>query len=552
MAQHDYVIANGTGAAVRSDLNNALAAIVSQNSGATEPATMFAYQWWADTTTGLLKQRNAANNAWVTIGTLASTNLGLLASGGTLTSALGSASTPGITFTGDTNTGIYSPGADQVAVATGGTGRLFIDSSGRLGLGTSSPTDSLQVGPSTGTTGYSFFVTTPAVNAGSGSGFKVSGTYASTLSLVNVDAIGVNSGGYGSALAFRTTLETSGPVERMRIDSQGRVGIGTTSPSYTLDLSSSNDGRARQWIANTSFVGDNGNGTGFQIRPLGGSSQGLRFSDGGNSTEYARIDSSGRLLVGTSSTSTAAKLAVQGRTGGDPDGQGTVYVQRGGGSGSVISNQGIGIGDIYFADSAGNSCAAIAAASDGAWSNSNDFPGRLVFSTTADGASSPTERMRISNAGNFGFNTTTLSGKFNFDGSIFLFTQPSGAGTNALKFNTSTGAVTYDTSSRLIKENIEPCPYGLAEVKRLQPRKYFRTDDQREEVGFIADEVVGVLPEFVPLAKKSTLTHNEEDTEIIPIAVNYEKLTAVLTKALQEAVERIETLEAEVSALKGA
>ena len=77
MATHDYVIANGTGAAVRSDLNGALAAIVSNNSNTTAPATTYAYQWWADTTTGLLKIRNAANNAWVTIGTLASTNLGL-------------------------------------------------------------------------------------------------------------------------------------------------------------------------------------------------------------------------------------------------------------------------------------------------------------------------------------------------------------------------------------------------------------------------------------------------------------------------------------------
>lgn len=88
MAQHDYVIANGTGAAVRSDLNDAFSAIVSQNSGATAPSTTYAYQWWADTTTGLLKIRNAANNAWVTVGTLASTNLGL-------------ASLAGATFTGD-------------------------------------------------------------------------------------------------------------------------------------------------------------------------------------------------------------------------------------------------------------------------------------------------------------------------------------------------------------------------------------------------------------------------------------------------------------------
>lgn len=88
MATHDYVIANGTGAAVRSDLNDALAAIVSNNSSATAPATTYAYQFWVDTTTGLLKQRNAANSAFITIGTLASTNLGL-------------ASLAGATFTGD-------------------------------------------------------------------------------------------------------------------------------------------------------------------------------------------------------------------------------------------------------------------------------------------------------------------------------------------------------------------------------------------------------------------------------------------------------------------
>jgi hypothetical protein len=77
MAQHDYNLANQSGLAFRQDLNNALAAIVSQNSGASEPSTTYAYQWWADTTTGLLKLRNAANSAWITIGTLASANLGL-------------------------------------------------------------------------------------------------------------------------------------------------------------------------------------------------------------------------------------------------------------------------------------------------------------------------------------------------------------------------------------------------------------------------------------------------------------------------------------------
>ena len=130
MATHDYVIANGTGAAVRSDLNGALAAIVSNNSSASEPAPTYAYMWWADTSAGLLKQRNSANAAWITIGTLASTNLGLLSlAGGTLTGALladdsGTVALPAIAFDGDTNTGIFRAGADQFNIATNGVERV--------------------------------------------------------------------------------------------------------------------------------------------------------------------------------------------------------------------------------------------------------------------------------------------------------------------------------------------------------------------------------------------------------------------------------------------
>lgn len=73
MAQHDYDLANQSGAAFRGDANNVLAAIVSQNSGASAPSTTFAYMWWADTTSGLLKQRNAANSGWLVRDTLAET-----------------------------------------------------------------------------------------------------------------------------------------------------------------------------------------------------------------------------------------------------------------------------------------------------------------------------------------------------------------------------------------------------------------------------------------------------------------------------------------------
>lgn len=89
MSQHDMNLADQAGSAFRADLNNALAALVTNSSGATEPATISAYQFWADTTAGLLKQRNAANSAWITVGTLASANLGLLPlAGGALTGRL--------------------------------------------------------------------------------------------------------------------------------------------------------------------------------------------------------------------------------------------------------------------------------------------------------------------------------------------------------------------------------------------------------------------------------------------------------------------------------
>ena len=141
MATHDYVIANGTGAAVRSDLNDALAAIVSNNSSSTAPTTTYAYMWWPDTTTGLLKQRNAANSAWITIGTLASTNLGLLTSsdasttylaksGGTVTGALEIGNAGSLVFEGSTADGnettlaVTDPTTDRTITLPNATGTV--------------------------------------------------------------------------------------------------------------------------------------------------------------------------------------------------------------------------------------------------------------------------------------------------------------------------------------------------------------------------------------------------------------------------------------------
>ncbi len=70
MAQHDYVIANDTAANVRADINNALAAVASNNSGAAAPATIYANEWWYDTATDTLKIRAEANDAWISVALL--------------------------------------------------------------------------------------------------------------------------------------------------------------------------------------------------------------------------------------------------------------------------------------------------------------------------------------------------------------------------------------------------------------------------------------------------------------------------------------------------
>ena len=74
MSQHDLVIDNQSAPASRADINNALQALGTLSSGATAPATTYANMLWYDTATDLLKIRNEANSAWITVGTVDQTN----------------------------------------------------------------------------------------------------------------------------------------------------------------------------------------------------------------------------------------------------------------------------------------------------------------------------------------------------------------------------------------------------------------------------------------------------------------------------------------------
>jgi len=124
MAQADGSCANASGSAFRADLNTQLAAVFTNHSGATAPATTYAYQFWADTTSNKLKIRNSGNTDWVDLRGLDGSLQVSAASA--LTVGDGTATAPSLGFTSDTDTGIFKHSDNTLGVALAGVQELLI------------------------------------------------------------------------------------------------------------------------------------------------------------------------------------------------------------------------------------------------------------------------------------------------------------------------------------------------------------------------------------------------------------------------------------------
>jgi hypothetical protein len=305
----------------------------------------------------------------------------------------------------------------------------------------------------------------------------------------------------------------------------------------------------------------------------------VKGTDGSVDLGDVNIDSSGRLLVGTSSDVSNGSSNVKAQI--IESDFGALAVGR---SGTTI-NSGTTIGDLRFYGNSGNTAAyglfaQITCTADGSASSNTDNPGRLTFSTTADGASSPTERMRIDNNGQIQMGRTApvgnerlalqglgvpcgyffqgnnsnvdvleLRNAFNQGGQTATYIRfADHGGTTRGSITGTTSGTAYNTSSDYrLKENVVPLTGAIDRLNQLQVRRFnFIADPDTTVDGFLAHEAQEVVPECV------TGTKDEVDDEGNPVyqGIDQAKLVPLLTAALQKAIGRIETLEASNAALE--
>jgi hypothetical protein len=338
-----------------------------------------------------------------------------------------------------------------------------------------------------------------------------------------------------------------------------RLGIGTASPGSALDVVGEIRLTASIATSTSSFVYSYGGGSIGDVRSginLDGSNHAITFLT--DQLERARIDSSGRLLVGTSSTSATLTTILQGNSSSATSSAGLMLAR-----GEAPAADGTVLGALDYAASNHVIASRILCKRDGGtWTAGTSQPTRLEFSTTADGASGPTERMRIQSDGQIGL--------FNCGGLYPNTDNVTGLGFSGFRWTAVYAANgTIQTSDGREKTEVAEASLGSNFIKALRPVSYKwieggkqdsgdRDEDgnyiyesipgQRTHWGFIAQEVKEAVDAAGVDFGGWVLT--DKDDPDSQQALRYDQFIAPLTKALQEALAKIETLEAKVAALE--
>ncbi len=492
---------------------------------------------------------------------------------------------------------VFSTTADGAASPSP---RMTIKSDGNVGIGSTSPQALCHLrSDADGAVTHLYLQNRNAgANAQSRIAFTDSANDLADSRHAYIGTVSTGAGQNGNSFVIATNPNGGSAQERVWVSSTGNVGIGTTAPGELFEVAgnirvSANTGSFRLIGAadssDTTVVlqggGTSGSGGNIELDRNGDvvyDGTNHRFRNVSGSSEYARIDSSGRLLVGASTApdtnyGTTTGLLVVNNTplpvvftaytndiyGGRLDfvkSRSTTF------NGKTIVQNGDALGVIIWGGADGTNiipAGRIGVEVDGT-PGTNDMPGRLVFSTTADGASSPTERMRITSDGFIncftaagglqsrqvepaGTTNATFVGRYSatdtLTGTISFAVYTNG---NVVNTNNSYGAI----SDIKLKENIVAANSQWDDLKALQVRNYnFKEGQTHTQIGLIAQEAELVSPGLVYESPDRDEEGNDLGT--VSKSVNYSVLYMKAVKALQEAMERIEILEAKVAVLEG-
>ena len=552
MATHDYVIANGTGAAVRTDLNNALAAIVSNNSSSSAPATTYAYQWWADTSNNILKIRNSANNAWVE----------LLQLDGTLTLEDGAVGTPALAFRDDLDTGIYSSAANTFNVATGGVERL------NLGTTTIFNQDGADVDfrIEGDTNTHLFFLDAGndrvgIDNASPATKLDVNGDVTITDKIIH-------SGDTDTAIRFPSNGSIACEVdniERLRIDNSDGVtakhtttanlriqnSTAATDQTCTLDMAPANtlSGVQLKCTSEEDFsTGANRTARlSIEVRKDGTFSERFRITPegnvgvGSNNPQAFNSNSTGitktRLEVDAGDTTNTMHETACFRGGADGnDASARVRICHGGDRGMILQGgrtSNTAFGKVSLSDQNGDITTSVHIDSAGTW-----FWGKTAQSSATPGVELYKDGPHFMTRSAGGGTVLGLNDSTGTSGGIMKFYFQD-VHRGSLQYNGSDFQAVNASDYRL-KENDTPISDGITRVKQLRPIRFnWKTDSSTIYDGFFAHEVQNVVPAAVIGEKDSTIGPRGEGYQMMSSV----PLIPLLTAAIKELIVKVEALE---------